>query len=164
MHPFELIKKTKVIPIYVGKLPPRDLEICEIAMRTDDSAKLIAEASKYTMVGAGTCLDIEALEKAINAGASFAITPITNEEVIKYAVCKNFPIIPGVSTANEIWRAMQSCRLIKFFPAFHIHVTIAPFLHRGVEFIATGSVTPENKDEYLKIKGVVAVTGTVFAK
>lgn len=156
--------KGRVVPIYL-KEPPEDEDFCEIALRSEEAPKWIeARAKKGLKTAAGTVLTLNDLSTAIGSGASFAITPIYNELVVETALEKGFPIIPGVQTANEIFKAIQHVKLIKFFPAYHIKTVIAPFLHTGVKFIATGSVQWYNYTDYLNMEGVHAVTGTEFVK
>ena len=156
--------KDRVVPIYLNE-PPEDEKFCEIALRSKEASTWIEKrAKKGLQTAAGTVLTLEDLKTAMNSGASFAITPIFNELVVETALEEGFPIIPGVQTANEIFKAIQHVKLIKFFPAYHIRTVIAPFLHTGAKFIATGSVQWYNYKDYLNMEGVHAVTGTGFVK
>jgi len=57
------------------------------------------------LVGAGTVRTVEHAHRAIDAGASFLVSQVTDPAVIEAAHSRGVPFIPGALTPNEIVRA-----------------------------------------------------------
>src|SRR5205085_9064420 len=69
-------------------------------------------------IGAGTILNLKSLEKALDAGASFIVTPAINTEVIIKCVTHKIPIFPGAYSPTEILHAWElGATMVKVFPA-----------------------------------------------
>jgi 2-dehydro-3-deoxyphosphogluconate aldolase/(4S)-4-hydroxy-2-oxoglutarate aldolase len=69
-------------------------------------------------LGIGTVTDLEQLERAIEVGADYVVTPITSPALVARAVDAGMPIIPGGLTPTELfssWSAGASA--VKVFPA-----------------------------------------------
>jgi 2-dehydro-3-deoxyphosphogluconate aldolase/(4S)-4-hydroxy-2-oxoglutarate aldolase len=143
------------------------LTTVEITFRTDAAAAAIRRASAIDglTVGAGTVLSVGQLHAAIEAGATFAFAPSTNEDVIEAAGEAGVTFIPGAATPTEIDRARSlGCSIVKIFPA---SVVGGPAFLRSVsavfpdvQFIPTGGVTAENLTDYLAVPSVLACGGT----
>ena len=75
----------------------RGLSYIEITMNTDDAPGLITEMIRISQgrinVGAGTVLNLSDLEKALNAGANFIVSPSVVDEVIKKCANQNIPVL-----------------------------------------------------------------------
>jgi 2-dehydro-3-deoxyphosphogluconate aldolase/(4S)-4-hydroxy-2-oxoglutarate aldolase len=135
----------------------------EITMNTPDVAKIIAtlrEEFPILNVGAGTVCTLEDLEKAINAGSQFIVTPIIDEEIIKTAVVRGIPIFPGAYTPTEIYKAWSlGASAVKVFPATQLGVlyikdVLAPL--NQVKLLPTGGVSIDNIKSFFEV-GVVGV-------
>ncbi len=150
------------------------LRVAEITFRTDAAEDVIREVTQRfpsLCVGAGTVLNTRDLNRAIQAGASFAVAPGFNPEVVQAAITQNFPFFPGIATPTDVEQAMAAgCRMLKFFPAEAaggvpmLKSLIAPYRHLGVQFMPTGGITAENMQSYLSLPEVVAVGGTWLGK
>jgi 2-dehydro-3-deoxyphosphogluconate aldolase/(4S)-4-hydroxy-2-oxoglutarate aldolase len=150
------------------------LPAAEITFRTAAAEAVIKEAAKnfpQLYLGAGTILNTRDLDRAFNAGASFAVAPGFNPTVVKAAVANNYAFAPGVCTPSEVEQAMElGCRFLKFFPAEAaggvkmIKSLIAPYKHLGVRFMPTGGITVDNAMDYLAVPEIVAVGGTWLGK
>ena len=69
-------------------------------------------------IGAGTVLNLELLEKALDAGASFIVTPIVNTDVIIKCVTHKIPVFPGAYSPTEVLQAWElGATMVKVFPA-----------------------------------------------
>ena len=67
------------------------LPCAEVTFRTDaaeESIRLIAENFPEMLVGAGTVLTTEQVDRAVAAGAKFIVSPGLNPEVVRYCVEK----------------------------------------------------------------------------
>jgi 2-dehydro-3-deoxyphosphogluconate aldolase/(4S)-4-hydroxy-2-oxoglutarate aldolase len=149
------------------------LPIAEITFRTTCAAAVIEEISSKRadlLVGAGTILDEEDLNRAAQSGAAFGLAPGFNAKVVTEALAIGFPFSPGVMTPSDIEGALSlGVRVMKFFPAGAVggmkmlSSITAPYLHKGIRFIPTGGVTPENAVSYLEHRMVIAIGGTWIA-
>ena len=149
------------------------LKTIEITMNTAGAAGLIKKAVGFSKgkltIGAGTVLDMESLKSALDSGATFIVTPVLSEEVMKYCSKNKIPVFPGALTPLEIYNAWQSgATMVKVFPAkafgpAYFKEIKGPF--NNIELLACGGVTAGNMNEYFS-SGASAVTfGTsVFRK
>ncbi|MEJ7768969.1 MAG: bifunctional 4-hydroxy-2-oxoglutarate aldolase/2-dehydro-3-deoxy-phosphogluconate aldolase [Chitinophagaceae bacterium] len=147
------------------------LTTLEITMNSDKAAETIsylAEKFSGTLnIGAGTVCTMAELDLALTAGASFIVTPILDETVIKACVAKKVPIFPGAFTPTEIFRAWSlGADMVKVFPATrlgssYIKDILAPLPQ--LKLLPTGGVTLENFTDFLQAgaKGL-GVGSTLF--
>ena len=146
------------------------LDILEITFRTGaagDAIQAISERFPEMLLGAGTVLTIDQLDRAVGAGICFAVAPGLNEQVVLRAAESGITFVPGVVTPTEIERAMAlGAKLLKFFPASTMGGTATlkalagPYAHTGVQFVATGGINAANAPEYLALPVVAAVGGS----
>jgi 2-dehydro-3-deoxyphosphogluconate aldolase / (4S)-4-hydroxy-2-oxoglutarate aldolase len=126
------------------------IRILEITMNSADPLGVIKELKDKMgdrmIIGAGTVLDAESARKAVEAGASFLLSPIVDIEVIHAA--KNLGVIniPGAYTATEIYQAYKNgADIVKVFPATspsYLKDIAGPLPQ--VPLLPTGGVTLEN--------------------
>ena len=150
------------------------LPVVEITFRTAAAAEVIrtlARECPRLVIGAGTVLTPANLEAAKDSGATFAVAPGLNPDIVKRARQLGLPFVPGVATPSDIELGLAlGCKLLKFFPAQAlggvpmIEALSAPYQHTGVRFMPTGGVNPDNLESYLKLETVAAVGGTWIAK
>jgi len=148
------------------------LPCAEITFRTtaaEPAIRAISQAFPEILVGAGTVLDEEQVERAMNAGAKFIVSPGFSPMVVNHCQEKNIPIFPGVCTPTDIQIALETgLSMLKFFPADAfgglktLKALSAPF--PNVEFIPTGGITAANLEEYLSFKKVLACGGSWMVK
>ena len=149
------------------------MKLIEITWNSDRPEKLISQLRNQLpscIIGAGTLFNLQQLEEAIAAGAQFLFSPHTDIEMIKVAVSKDIPIIPGALTPTEIvtaWSHGASC--VKVFPvqavggAKYIKSLQAPL--GQIPLIPTGGVTVENAPDFLQVGAVaVGLSGELFPK
>ena len=112
------------------------------------------------VVGAGTIVTAERLEAALAAGAEFLVAPTLDLAVVREAIERGVPVIPGAYSPTEIALAWDSgATFVKVFPVSslgpsHIRELRGPL--REIELIATGGVDATNATAYLDA-GCVAV-------
>jgi 2-dehydro-3-deoxyphosphogluconate aldolase / (4S)-4-hydroxy-2-oxoglutarate aldolase len=175
------IEKIKIIPVIkIGDakdalplshaLVSGGIPIAEITFRSDAAEESIRQMATIDdfLVGAGTVLTVETVKKAAGAGAKFIVSPGLNEEVVKYCLENNLPIVPGVMTPTEIGVALGfGLDILKFFPAEAaggvktLKAVGAPF--GNARFIPTGGINLDNIEDYLGLKNVLAVGGSWMA-
>ena len=86
------------------------LPVAEVTFRTDaaeESIRTIKNEFPDMLVGAGTVINTEQAKRALDAGASFMVSPGTSEKLLQFAVDNAFPIFPGVCTPTEIMLALE---------------------------------------------------------
>lgn len=174
----EVFAKTKVVPVVVIDDSQRaaplaeamvagGLPIAEVTFRTDAAEDSIRIMSQYPdmIVGAGTILNEEQAERAIDAGAKFVVLPGMNADVVRFCQSKNVPVFPGATSATEMMEAIAlGLNVVKFFPAeanggaAAIKDYTGPF--GNLRFMPTGGVSPQNIGEYLAVPQIIAVGGT----
>lgn len=143
------------------------LPCIEITLRTPAAAEAIKAVSQIPgmLVGAGTVLTVENVDRALECGAKFIVTPGFNPKVVDYCMKRNVPITPGVATPTEIEMVLDhGLTVVKFFPAESIggakalKAISAPY--GMVKFLPTGGITEVLLPEYLKLPCVMACGGS----
>lgn len=144
------------------------INCAEVTFRTAGAAEAIknmVEAYPDMLVGAGTVLRREQVDKAIEAGAKFIVSPGLNPDTVNYCIEKNIPVVPGVVTPSEIELALSlGLTFVKFFPAEAagglkmIKAVAVPY--KEVSFMPTGGVNIGNINDYLAFDRIVACGGT----
>lgn len=173
----------KVIPVVVIKevgetvatlkaLRDGGVNCAEITFRTACAAEAISLGVKEfpdMNVGAGTIINLEQAQKAVEAGAKFLVSPGLSVEVARYALKNNIPYYPGCVTPTEIMQALElGINIVKFFPANvygglkALKALSAPFPQ--IKFIPTGGVDLSNLEEFLAFDKVYAVGGSFMMK
>lgn len=173
----------KVIPVVVIKdvkdtvptlkaLKDGGINCAEITFRTACAAEAIAIGVKEfpdMNIGAGTIINLEQAQKAVESGAKFLVSPGLSAEVAKFASAKNIPYFPGCVTPTEIMQALKlGISVVKFFPANvygglkAIKALSGPFPQ--VKFIPTGGVDLDNLSEFLSFDKIYAVGGSFMMK
>lgn len=117
-----VVRETDEEKLYsLGKaLAEGGLKVLEVTLMSDDAYKVIKRlaADKDLIIGAGTVLNQEQAERAMEAGAKFLVSPGLEEGSVVFARTNNIPFVPGVMTPSEIMKAMAlGCDLVKVFPA-----------------------------------------------
>jgi 2-dehydro-3-deoxyphosphogluconate aldolase / (4S)-4-hydroxy-2-oxoglutarate aldolase len=144
------------------------LSCVEITFRTPAAREGLAAirgAHPEILLGAGTVLDEEQVDAAVEAGADFAVAPGTTPEVVRRALDRGLPMLPGACTPSDVEAARRlGLRLLKFFPAepigggAYLRALCAPY--RDVRFVPTGGITQETLADYLALPQVVACGGS----
>ena len=144
----------------------------EITFRTACAAEAIAIGVREfpdMKIGAGTVINAEQAHKAIDAGASFIVSPGLSAEVAEVCRAADVPYFPGCATPTEIMQAISlGITTVKFFPAnvygglSAIKALSGPFPQ--VMFLPTGGVDLSNIREFLAFEKIVAVGGSFMMK
>lgn len=121
------------------------------------------------LVGAGTVLTPEQLDRALDAGSQFIVSPGFNPEMVKYGISKGALMLPGTATGGEMEQAMAlGLEVVKFFPAEQnggiakIKALAGPY--KNLRWMPTGGVTTKNMMDYLSFDQIVACGGTWMVK
>lgn len=164
-------KASDAVPL--GKaLLAGDLPVAEITFRTaaaEDAIRALTRELPELLVGAGTVLTVEQVNRAVGAGAKFIVAPGFNPKVVDYCISKKVPVAPGISSPTEIEMGIErGLEVLKFFPAGasggldFLKAIASPF--GFVQFMPTGGVDTSNMRDYLSFPRVLAVGGTWIVK
>ena len=179
----ETIQKMGVLPVVVlddakdaeplaKALVEGGLPCAEVTFRTEaaeESIRIMTKEFPEMIVGAGTVLIIDQVDRAVTAGAKFIVSPGFDPEIVDYCLEKDIPVYPGCITPSEVAQAVKrGLKVIKFFPAEQfgglstIKALAAPYT--GIKFMPTGGVSAKNLESYLSFDKIVACGGSWMVK
>lgn len=148
------------------------MDYIEITMNTMGAIDLIRqmiEVSKNKLIiGAGTVLTKDDLEKALGAGAKFIVCPTVVDEVIRECVLQKIPVFPGALTPTEVQKAWDmGATMVKLFPASafgpsYIKELKGPF--NSLRIMAVGGVNEKNIGLYFKSGAEAVAFGASIIK
>ena len=117
------------------------------------------------LVGAGTVLTTEQVDRTIAAGGMFIVTPGLDVDLVKYCQEKGIVCFPGCTTPTDYHAAYKlGLEVLKFFPAEQsgglakIKAMSAPFPMFKV--MPTGGVNLKNLAEYSASPIIAACGGS----
>ena len=179
----EKIEKIGIVPVVVlndaKDAEPLAKALCngglpcaEVTFRTEaaeESIRIMTEKFPEMLVGAGTVLTTEQVDRAVAAGAKFIVSPGLNPKVVQYCIDKNIPVTQGTQTPSEMEKALEmGLDVVKFFPAEPagglkmIKAVAAPYT--TLKFMPTGGINLGNVEEYLKYDRILACGGSWMVK
>jgi len=155
-----------------GALMRGGIPIAEVTFRTEaaeEAIKRMHKAYPDMLIGAGTVITVENARKAIEAGASFIVSPGFDEEIVSWCLNHNIPVCPGVCTPSEIQKGIkEGLSVLKFFPAEAsggvemLKNLAGPF--PSLKFMPTGGISLDNIADYAKMSNVLSVGGSWMVK
>jgi len=161
----------KAVPL-AKALVAGGLPAAEVTFRTaaaEDAMKAITAEVPEMLVGAGTVLTPDQLDRALGAGAKFIVSPGFNPELVKYGLSKGALMLPGTATGGEMEQAMAlGLDVVKFFPAeqnggvVKLKALAGPY--KTLKWMPTGGVNTKNLMDYLSFDQIVACGGTWMVK
>lgn len=174
----DIMRAAPVIPVLVldGTLDPAalartlvaaGLPVIEVTLRTSEALGAIRAMAQVdgAIVGAGTILDPDQLDEAIDAGARFIVSPGLTDRIGKAAIGRGVPFLPGIANAGDIMRGLDlGLSHFKFFPAeaagglCALKALAAPF---GLaRFCPTGGIRADSAKQWLAHPSVLCVGGS----
>lgn len=176
--PIALLGQHKVVPVIALEsaadaaplaeaLKAGNLPVAEVTFRTAAAEESIRAMAKLggMVLGAGTVLNVDTVKRAVDAGATYIVSPGINPKVVEYCVASRIPVTPGTVTPTEIEMALEfGLKVVKFFPAEvygglkAIKALSAPYT--GLKFMPTGGVSAANLAEFLAFKQIHACGGS----
>ena len=162
----------KAVPL-AKALVAGGIPCAEVTFRTAQAADAIARINAELcsgeapeiLLGAGTVLTLEQVDKAIAAGAKFIVTPGFNPKIVAYCIEKGIPVTPGCSNPSDMELALEmGLEVVKFFPAEqsggleYIKAVSGPY--PSLRFIPTGGINAQNIVKYIAFEKIVACGGS----
>ena len=180
---FKKFEEIGIIPVVVlndvkdaeplGKcLVEGGLPAAEVTFRTDaaeESIRIMAEKYPDLLVGAGTVLTIDQVDRAAAAGAKFIVSPGFDPAIVKYCLEKDIPVCPGTQSPSEMIAAMNlGLDHVKFFPAepsggLKMIKAITAAL-TSLKVMPTGGISASNVTEYLQNSKIFCAGGSWMVK
>lgn len=179
----ELFVELKVVPVVVlddakdaeplaKALVEGGLPCAEVTFRTEaaaESIRIMTEVYPDMLVGAGTVLTTEQVDKAVESGAQFIVSPGFDPEIVDYCIEKNIPVFPGCISPSEVAQAVKrGLKVVKFFPAEQsgglamIKAMAAPY--NMLKFMPTGGINTKNLKDYLACDKILCCGGSWMVK
>jgi len=162
---------SKAVPL-AKALVEGGLPVAEVTFRTaaaEDAMKAVAAEVPDMILGAGTVLTKDQLDRALNAGAQFIVSPGFNPDIVKYGLEQGALMLPGTATGGEMEQAMAlGLEVVKFFPAEDnggvkkLKALAGPY--KTLKWMPTGGVNTKNLMDYLSFDQIVACGGTWMVK
>ncbi|RJF81212.1 2-dehydro-3-deoxy-6-phosphogalactonate aldolase [Azospirillum cavernae] len=132
--------------------------LIEVPLNSPDPFASIAAIRRRlppdALVGAGTVLTVEAVERLAEIGADLVVMPHADTAVIRAAKAHGLICTPGVATATEAFAALAAgADALKLFPAEMIPPAIVKALRavlpRDLRLLPVGGVTPDTMRAYV---------------
>lgn len=174
----DIMRTAPVIPVLVVEdvaeavplaeaLVAGGLRVLEVTLRTDAALDVIRAMKQVdgAIVGAGTVIDPEGLDAAIEAGSEFIVSPGLTERLGQAAIQRGIPFLPGIANAGDLMRGLDlGLTHFKFFPAEAAGGTAAlkalagPFSQ--CRFCPTGGISAATAPDWLALDPVLCVGGS----
>lgn len=148
------------------------LPCAEVTFRTaaaQESIRIMTEAYPQMVVGAGTVLTTEQVDRAMEAGAKFIVSPGFDPEIVDYCLEKGIPVMPGTVTPSEVAQCVKrGLKVVKFFPAEQsggvAAIKAMGAAYVGLKFMPTGGINAKNIISYLECDKIFACGGSWMVK
>lgn len=148
------------------------LPCAEVTFRTEaaeESIRIMNKKYPDMLVGAGTVLTTEQVDRAVAAGAKFIVSPGFDPEIVDYCMEKNIPVFPGCVSPSEVAQAVKrGLKVVKFFPAEQagglamLKAMAAPYTM--LKFMPTGGINTKNLTDYLGFSKILCCGGSWMVK
>jgi 2-dehydro-3-deoxyphosphogluconate aldolase/(4S)-4-hydroxy-2-oxoglutarate aldolase len=117
------------------------------------------------VIGAGTVLTTEQMQRSIDAGADFLVTPGTTAEMADALAEAPVPVVPGAATPTELLSLMaRGFRVCKLFPASAVGGLAMLKGLAGplseLKLCPTGGIGEDTAADYLSQSNVVCIGGS----
>ena len=146
------------------------LRAIEVTFTVPDAAAVIAElkhSGRQLIVGAGTVSSPTEAEAAVEAGATFLVSPHYDAEVLAAAKSLGVPYVPGALTPSEVFSAARATSgMVKVFPVARLggskYVSDLLGPYPALQLMVTGGVSLATAGEYLKAGAKAVGVGSLF--
>ena len=120
----------------------------------DSIAAIAAHVGDKAIVGAGTVLTTEQVDRVKAAGGTLIVSPNTDVEVIAHSVAQGLISLPGYFTPSEAFAALKAgAHGLKLFPADGTTPAMLKaqraVLPRDLPVLAVGGITPDTMAQWV---------------
>lgn len=156
----------------LGALYEGGLRVFEITMEAPGALAALARARRAlpadAALGAGTVFTTDTAASALDAGATFVVSPILRGDVARLVIERGAGCMLGGMTPTEIYEAYElGCEAVKVFPASAVGPGFlremrGPMGH--IPLYPTGGLTLENARDYLNAGALALGVGGALVK
>lgn len=144
------------------------LPVIEVTLRTSQAlpaVERIAAEVPDALIGVGTVLSPQDVQRSAAAGARFLVSPGATPGLLDAMTDSGLPFLPGVATISEMMAVHErGLDAMKFFPAeaaggrAFLSAVAGPLPR--LRFCPTGGITPASAPGYLALPNVGCVGGS----
>lgn len=143
----------------------------EVTLRTPvalDGIRAMRKAVPQAVVGAGTITDPEELQRAIEAGAQFGVSPGATPALLEAVRASGLPFLPGSMTPSDVMlRRDAGFKAMKLFPAQQAGgiglLKALGSVFADLRFCPTGGIDLKSAPDFLALPNVACVGGSWLA-
>lgn len=141
----------------------------EVTMTTPNALQVISEVARTdpeTEIGVGSVLDADTARRAVDAGASYVVSPVFKPEIVRAAHEVGVPAMPGAFSPTEIQHAHEAgADVVKVFPADILGMKFfsavkAPLPH--LQLMPTGGVSLTNAGDWIRAGACAVGVGSAL--
>jgi 2-dehydro-3-deoxyphosphogluconate aldolase/(4S)-4-hydroxy-2-oxoglutarate aldolase len=164
------IKEPEKLRAVVDAIAEGGIRALEVTMTVPGAVDLIRELAPTLpadfVFGAGTVLDADTVNRVVDAGAQFVVSPVFRRNVIQACHDRGVPAMPGCFSPTEILDAWEAgADVVKVFPA----TALGPGFFKDVrgplpqvKMMPTGGVTLDNAGDWIRAGAVAVGVGTAL--
>jgi 2-dehydro-3-deoxyphosphogluconate aldolase/(4S)-4-hydroxy-2-oxoglutarate aldolase len=176
------LKRCQVVPVVAldrpdDALPLADalmaggIDVIELTLRTPNAfavVEALKKANHDILLGVGTVINTEQVERLAKIGVDFIVTPGTTPRLADAIAACHLPCVPGISTVGEAVAMLErGYETVKFFPA-EAAGGVATLKAIGgplpqLSFMPTGGIGRADVRRYLDLDSVICVGGSWVA-
>ena len=161
------LQRTEAIEELAHVLYDSGITVLEITLNSKnalDAIHAVQQACPKMLVGAGTVIGVDAAVQAIERGAKFLVSPVTDLDMLAVAKEVGVASMAGALTPTEAWQAsVAGADFVKLFPLAGLGPQYLKAM-RGpldlIQFVPTNGVTPENVGEWFEAGAAAVGIGT----
>jgi 2-dehydro-3-deoxyphosphogalactonate aldolase len=134
------------------------IRIIEVPLNSPDPLesirRLVRHLGETCVIGAGTVLSIDDVDRVVAAGGRLIVSPNTDAGVIRRTLAAGAISLPGVATATEAFGAYASgARHLKLFPASTYGIShlraLRAVLPADARLLGVGGIAPRDVPEWM---------------
>jgi 2-dehydro-3-deoxyphosphogluconate aldolase / (4S)-4-hydroxy-2-oxoglutarate aldolase len=161
------LKNTERIDRIVEAIVSGGINVIEITMNSQNAEECMYRVAKQfpdVLLGAGTVIGVEAATRAIESGAKFLVSPVTDLDMLAVAQQVDIVSMAGALTPTEAWQASQAgSDFVKLFPLKGLGPDYIRSI-RGplpdIRYVPTNGVTVDNVAEWFAAGAAAVGVGT----
>jgi 2-dehydro-3-deoxyphosphogluconate aldolase / (4S)-4-hydroxy-2-oxoglutarate aldolase len=152
----------------LGALVDGGIRLVEVTLDTPGALEAVERGRRSGWsIGVGTVLEPDEVDRSVDAGAAFVVSPGIVPEVIERAIELGVDVVPGAFTPTEVIRAnAMGAGVVKLFPASlggpgYLRALRGPLPH--VSLVPTGGIAIGDVAAYLSAGAVCVGLGDALA-
>jgi 2-dehydro-3-deoxyphosphogluconate aldolase / (4S)-4-hydroxy-2-oxoglutarate aldolase len=151
----------------LGALVRGGIDLVEVTLDTPGALDAVERGRRAGWsIGVGTVLEPDHVNRSVDAGAAFVVSPGVVTGVVERAIELGVDVVPGAFTPTEIIRAhTMGGSAVKLFPASlggpsYLRALLRPFA--DVPLVPTGGISIEDVGAYLAAGAACVGLGTAL--